>query len=30
VANAKRLEMDAAALKALAHPMRVQIHRILA
>lgn len=30
MANAKRLEMDAAALKALAHPMRVQIHRILA
>jgi DNA-binding transcriptional ArsR family regulator len=25
-----RLELDAAALKALAHPLRVQIHRILA
>jgi DNA-binding transcriptional ArsR family regulator len=30
MAKPKRLEMDAAALKALAHPLRVQIQRILA
>ncbi|MEO8889579.1 MAG: helix-turn-helix domain-containing protein [Jatrophihabitantaceae bacterium] len=30
MAKAKRLEMDAAALKALAHPLRVRIHQILA